>query len=88
MCFDCVVDMEANLRKAGLYEQYEKQMMQGNMQAWAAGLEQWVQDQINESMSFVTEDGVMEDWNSNDNQNQKLLKGMADYLKHLKEHME
>ena len=31
-CFDpCTVEYEASLRKAGLYEQYEKRMMQNNM---------------------------------------------------------
>ena len=87
-CFECTVDMEANLRKAGLYEQYEKQMMQGNMHAWAQGLEQWVEDQVNESMTFVTEDGTAEDWRGNNSQKGKLLKGMYEYLKHLKEHLE
>jgi len=88
-CFNCTVDMEADLRKAGLYEQYEKQMMQGNMQAWAAGLEQWVTEQINDSMTFVTEEGDVEDWKGNtQKQKQEMITGMNEYLKHLKEHME
>ena len=88
-CFDCTVDMEADLRKAGLYDQYEKQMMQGNMQAWAAGLEQWVTEQVNESMTFVTEEGDVEDWKGNtQKQKQEMITGMNEYLKHLKEHME
>jgi len=36
-CFECTVDMEAKLRYAGLYEQYEKQMMQGNMKHGQTG---------------------------------------------------
>ena len=88
-CFNCTVDMEADLRKAGLYDQYEKQMMQGNMQAWAAGLEQWVTEQVNESMTFVTEEGDVEDWKGNtQKQKQEMITGMNEYLKHLKEHME
>ena len=89
-CFDpCTVEMEANLRKAGLYEEYEKNMMQGNMQAWAKGLEQWVQDQINQSMAFVTEEGDVEDWKGGTvKRNDDLVKGMNEYLKHLKKHME
>lgn len=89
-CFDpCTVEMEANLRKAGLYEEYEKNMMQGNMQAWAKGLEQWVQDQINQSMTFVTEEGDVEDWKGGTvKRNDDLVKGMNEYLKHLKKHME
>ena len=89
-CFDpCTVEMEANLRKAGLYEEYEKNMMQGNRQAWAEGLEQWVHDQINQSMTFVTEEGDVEDWNGGTaKRNDDLVKGMNEYLKHLKKHME
>ena len=89
-CFDpCTVEMEANLRRAGLYEQYEKDMMQGNMQAWATGLEQWVDDQLNESMSFVTEDGTIEDWKNNSaKQKAEIMKNVHEYLEHLKEHME
>ena len=88
-CFDCTVDMEADLRRAGLFEQYEKQMMQGNMKAWAASLEQWVEDTLNESMTYVTEEGDVEDWKGNSQkQKQQLLGGMNEYLKHLREHME
>jgi len=88
-CFDCTVDMEADLRKAGLYEKYEKTMMRGNMEAWANGLEQWVQDTLAESMTYVTEEGDVEDWKGNtQKQKQELLTGMIEYLKHLKKHME
>ena len=89
-CFDpCTVEMEADLRKAGLYEEYEKNMMQGNMQAWAAGLEQWINDKITESVSYVTEEGDVEDWQGNNQKYQQdLISGMNEYLKHLKEHME
>jgi len=88
-CFDCTLEMEANLRKAGLYKEYEKQMMQGNMQAWAQGLEQWVDDQINESMTFVTEDGTVEDWSNNSaKQKAEIMKNVNQYLDHLKKHME
>ena len=89
MCFDCVVDMEADLRKAGLYEEYEKQMMKGNIEAWATGLESWVKESLNETMTFVTEEGDVEDWKGNSQkQKQQLITGMNEYLKHLKEHLE
>jgi L-lactate utilization protein LutB len=88
-CFDCTIEMESNLRKVGLYEKYEKTMMKGNMEAWADGLEQWVQDTLTESMTYVTEEGDVEDWKSNtQKQKQELLTGMNEYLKHLKKHME
>ena len=89
-CFDpCTVEMEADLRRAGLYEEYEKNMMQGNMQAWAAGLEQWVNDKITESINYVTEEGDVEDWQGNNQKHQQdLINGMNEYLEHLKKHME
>ena len=89
-CFDpCTVEMEANLRRAGLYEEYEKQMMQGNMESWAQGLEQWVDDKLKESMSFVTEDGTLEDWKHNSGkQKAEIMKNVTQYLDHLKKHME
>jgi len=89
-CFDpCTVEIEADLRRAGLYEEYEKQMMQGNMQAWAEGLEQWMQDRISESMTFVTEDGTVEDWKNNSaKQKAEIMKNVNQYLDHLKKHME
>ena len=89
-CFDpCTVEMEAGLRKAGLYEEYEKNMMQGNMKAWASGLEQWIQDRVNESMTFVSEEGDVEDWSNNKaKHNQEMLKNVNEYLTQLKKHME
>ena len=62
-CFDpCTVEMEANLRKAGLYEQYEKRMMQGNMKAFVDDIENWVLDSIDNDSTYVTEQGDVEDW--------------------------
>ena len=88
-CFDCTIDMEADLRKAGLYEEYERKMMQGNMKAWADGLEQWVADKVEESMTFVTEEGDVEDWKNNaGKQKANMLKNVAEYLAQLKKHME
>ena len=87
-CFECTVDMEADLRRAGLFEEYEKQMMQGNMQAWASGLEQWVDQQLTETMTHVTEEGDVEDWKGNSQkQKQEIMQNVNEYLTQLKEHM-
>jgi len=87
-CFDpCTVEMEADLRKVGLYEEYEKKMMQGNIRAFASDIEQWVDDFVNTEMSFVTESGDIEDWKSNDNVNKRVIDNLKIYLGHLKDHM-
>jgi hypothetical protein len=85
-CFDpCTVEYEAELRKAGLYEQYEKRMIQGNMKAFAGDLEQWVLDQVNTTETYVTEQGDIEDWNNNSQaQKQKSLKNLKEFLDNVK----
>lgn len=87
-CFDpCTVEMEADLRKAGLYQAYQKKMMQGNIKAFASDIEQWVDDFVSAEMSFVTEAGDIEDWNSNSNVKKRVLDNLKLYLNHLKDHM-
>lgn len=87
-CFDpCTVEMEADLRKVGLYEEYEKKMMQGNIRAFARDIEQWVDDFVIDSSTFVTEQGDVENWKSNDEVNKRVMLNLKTYLSHLKDHM-
>ena len=87
-CFDpCTVEMEADLRKAGLYEAYEKKMMQGNIKAFANDIEAWALDIVNTKDTFVTEQGDVEDWKSNDDIKRRVLENLKTYLGYLKEHM-
>ena len=89
-CFDpCTVEYEASLRTAGLYDQYEKRMMQGNMKAFAKDIEQWALELVNTNDTFVTEQGDIEDWkNDNSSFKENILNNLKDYLKHLNTHIE
>lgn len=86
-CFDpCTVEMEADLRKAGLYEQYEKRMMSGNMKAFADDIEAWVTETISTSDNFVTEDGTIENWGGMSKvKMEEVLKGMKEYVEYIRE---
>lgn len=87
-CFDpCTVEMEADLRKAGLYEVYEQKMIKGNITAFAKDIEQWVNDFVSAEMSYVTEQGDIEDWNSNNQVKKRVMNNLKTYLGHLKDHM-
>ena len=88
-CFDpCTVELEAELRNAGLYEQYEKAVMLGNVEAWAEGLKQWVDSQFSDTYNHVTEDGEMEEWKTNAKlQKQQTLERLTDYANQLREHL-
>lgn len=88
-CFDpCTVEMEAKLKDAGLYEQYEKRMMQGNMKVFIKDIESWVENLINTSQnSFVTEQGDIENWKSSNSKQKELLENVKEYTKRLQEHI-
>jgi len=89
-CFDpCTVEYEAELRKAGLYESYERNMMQGSIKAFAKDVEEWVLESLQSVDTFVTEQGDVEDWNSSNSQfKQQINTNLQEYLKHLKSHID
>ena len=88
-CFDpCTVEMETELREHGLYKQYEERMMQGGMKAFIKDLEQWMLDQINTQDTFVTEQGVVENWKNNSKKENEVFKEkIYEYIDWVKEHI-
>lgn len=89
MCFDCVVDYETELRRAGLYDLYEKSIMQGSLKAFAKDVEQWVLETLTTTDTFVTEQGDIEDWDSDDSQYKKQMNcKLQEYLLHIKAHID
>ena len=64
MCFDCVIDMEHQLRIEGKYNDYEKQKVKENALAWLRDAEKDVEDLVNayKYASFVNQDGSVENW--------------------------
>ena len=64
MCFDCVIDMEHQLRLEGKYDDYEKQKVKENALAWLRDAEKDVEDLVNayKYASFVNQDGSVEKW--------------------------
>ena len=89
-CFDpCTVEYEATLRKAGLYEQYEKSMIKGGLKVFLQDMEQYFLEQINQVDTFVTEQGDVEDWSNNNTKVKKeALKNLQEFLTHAKKHLE
>ena len=63
-CFDCVIKFETKLRVNGLYEEYERRMISGNIVSTLQDLKQEMQEflQQKEASSFITEDGQVEEW--------------------------
>tara|TARA_B100000963_G_scaffold158137_1_gene137641 strand:- start:349 stop:993 length:645 start_codon:yes stop_codon:yes gene_type:complete len=66
MCYDCVIDMEHQLKKDGKYEEYERKKINDNALAWLKKAEQDVEmlkKAYTESQQIVTNsDGLLETW--------------------------
>lgn len=63
-CFECTIDMEHEIMKAGNWSEYEKTKILANANAFCEEMESTLQEYIQESVSKtnVTEDGSLENW--------------------------
>ena len=87
-CFDCVIEHEASLQQAGLYEDYEKKMMSGNIEEFIRDMESWVIESLESNMSLVTEAGDMEDWGQlSSGYKEKITNDLKEYISHLRKHV-
>jgi hypothetical protein len=68
MCFDCVVDMEHQLKIEGKYEEYEKNRIKNNAISWlekATDDVEMLKKAYTEACTLVTNaDGLTEDWSA------------------------
>jgi hypothetical protein len=66
MCFDCVIEMEHELKKDGKYEEYEQNKIRENALAWLRAAERDVEmlkEAYTTASNFVTNsDGAKETW--------------------------
>ncbi len=66
MCFDCVIEMEHELKKSGEYDQYEQNKVRENALAWLASAERDVallRETYTQAADFVSNgDGATETW--------------------------
>ena len=65
MCFNCVVDMEHEITKAGRLEEYQNALFKANMESFYGDLEQFVSEFAKEKTTVFTEDGLRENWVDN-----------------------
>ena len=63
MCLDCVTKFEDSLKRAGLYEKYEQEMIAGNIVGFVEHLKAIIEDmQQDRNVREVTGEGEAEDW--------------------------
>ena len=63
-CFNCQIDFEAEIRRQGLWEEYQKMIFNSDIEGLMETFQIWIDEEIkNESnQTFVTEAGDVEKW--------------------------
>jgi len=68
MCFDCVIEMEHELKKSGKYKEYEQNKIRENALAWLRDAERDVEmlkQAYTQAQEFVSNsDGITETWSA------------------------
>lgn len=87
MCLNCVIDMEAELKKQGLYQEYQRSMTINGVKEHIKELEDALLDlSLNGGdEQFVTEAGDIEIWKGNDEVRQRIIQELQEYIEKLKD---
>jgi hypothetical protein len=87
ICFDCVIDFEAELKKQGKWEEYQRKIKNNELDNKIIEFKAWVEEKMSESNnSFISEAGDVEKWDGKINKElvDKNVKEVVEYLEGLK----
>ncbi len=83
MCFNCVVDFEHDLRQSGLFEEYEKNIKNTEIDGFIENFKLYIEEELNNSnTSFITESGDVEKWRGGANK-ERVLEALDKTIDHL-----
>ncbi len=81
-CYDCQIDFETNLKIVGKWEEYEKEIINSDIDNTIKEFETWFDEQLNQTNeSFITETGEIENWFGSGKE--KLLEEKEKTIKYL-----
>ena len=82
-CYNCQIDFEYEIRKQGLWEEYEKLIHNSDIEGLIQEFELWINEEIqhNSIQSYITEGGDVEKWTGSTKN--KLLESKEETLKYL-----
>jgi len=82
-CFDCVIEFEHDLRKVGLWEEYEKNIRNADIDGFIKDFKAYVEDELTQNnSSFITEAGDVEKWVGGLNE-KRVLEALDKTIEHL-----
>ncbi len=65
-CFGCVLEKEAEIKRQGKWEEYERTILNANKDAALDDLEKALEEWLDQDDTFVTEAGDVESWKGGD----------------------
>jgi hypothetical protein len=81
-CFDCQIEFETELKIKGLWNEYEKHIINSDIDGTIYDFNIWIDEEINKSNeSFITEAGDVEKWVGSSKD--KLLQNKEETIKYL-----
>jgi len=81
-CFDCQIEFETEIRKLGLWEEYETNIINSDIDNLITDYNTWIDEVINnQNASFITEAGDIESWVGSSKK--KLLESKEETIKYL-----
>lgn len=82
-CFDCVIDMEAEIKRQGRWEEYQKGIINANKNASLEDIEKAIDSWFDmQDEAFVSENGEVENWKGGNKS--KIYKEIKDNLTKIK----
>ena len=87
-CFNCVIDFEHELRKQGTWEQYQRDIKNGEIDKQIEEFKVYMKERLNESNNgFVTENGDVEKWvgKLDNTKVEEYTTSVVEYLESLKQ---
>ena len=81
-CFDCQIEFESVLKAKGLWVEYEKNILNSDIDNIIKDFNIWIDEKIDTKMeSYITEAGDVESWNGSDKA--QLLKNKEQTIEYL-----
>jgi len=89
MCFECVIDMETELKRTGQFDEYARNLHNKSIKAYIKDLEDALLELALEDTNegFVTESGDVEKWAGKGINKTVLVEELQEYIQKLKDHV-
>ena len=83
-CYDCVIEFETELRRLGLYEEYENNLHNSEIEGFIDNFKTFMEEHLNsDEAEFITEVGDLETWAGGVNK-ELALESIDKTIKYLK----